>query len=370
MSENPFTPSFGTVPLVMAGRNDLLQSMEDAFTRKGRDPLLSSLFIGARGTGKTALLTRIRELASSAGWIAVGTVALPGMLEDVYEQAQMASEHLLSSEPNHRLTSVAVGSLSIGWDTIPDSTGNWRTRITRLVDRLDAYDAGLLITVDEVKADLDDMIRLAATYQLLVSEGRKVALIMAGLPHHAHQLVSHKSVSFLRRASQHELGAISRVDVENALRETFESAGKAIDDDALDLCADAIGGFPYLLQLVGYRTWAASEHARTVDQNAARTGVAQARKEMEESVVATTYRELSEGDVRYLRAMLEDVRESRTSEIAKRMGVTSGYAAKYQSRLLAQGVIARPARGWVAFAMPGFREYLADRIAEDERRGG
>ena len=364
MAENPFTPSFGTVPLVMAGRDDLLDSMRNAFAREGRDPLLSSLLVGARGTGKTALLARIREEASAAGWVSAGTVALPGLLEDVFEQARMSGGHLVESDSRHRLTSVTVGPLSVGWEAAPDASGNWRTRMTRLLEQLDSYGAGLLVTVDEVNADLDEMIQLAAIYQMFVSEGRRVALVMAGLPYHVHQLVGHKTVSFLRRASLVELGAIPDADVESALRATFESAGKSVDDEAMDLCIEAIGGFPYLLQLVGYRAWAASGDDRNVDARAAERGIVQARKEMEESIFSATYRELSKGDLRYLHAMLPDGCESRTADVANRMGVTSGYAAKYKSRLLAQGVVSEPARGWVAFEIPGFRAYLERRLEE------
>ena len=39
----------------MAGRDQLISNMRQAFQRNGRDPHLSTLLIGARGTGKTAL---------------------------------------------------------------------------------------------------------------------------------------------------------------------------------------------------------------------------------------------------------------------------------------------------------------------------
>ncbi len=364
MSENPFTPSFGTVPLVMAGRDDLLTGMENALMRTGRDPLLSSLLVGMRGTGKTALLACIREKAQQAGWVAVGSVALPGLLEDVYEQTVLAPEHLVDTETQRSVTSVGIGPVSVGWEERRPERGVWRTRMTRLLNRLADSKTGLLITVDEVKADEDEMVQLAAVYQMFVSEGRRVALIMAGLPYHVHQLVSHDSVSFLRRASQFELSAIDEDDVAIAMRETFESSGKRIDDEALDLCVTAVGGFPYLLQLIGYRTWEACGDDDMVDVEAARHGSAWAMREMEEHVLAATYRELSTGDIRYLTAMLPDAQESRTADVAARMGVTSGYASAYKARLLAQGVIGQPARGWVRFEIPGMRDYLARRIAE------
>ena len=71
-----------------------------------------------------------------------------------------------------------------------------------------------------------------------------------------------------------------------------------------------------------------------------------------------TYQELSEGDLRFLTAMLEDEGASRVSDIAHRLGVTSGYAAQYKRRLLEQGVIGERGRGIIDFDIPFFREYL------------
>ena len=53
---NPFTPMFGRVPAYMAGREQIIDDMVLAFESADSDPNLCSIFYGARGTGKTALL--------------------------------------------------------------------------------------------------------------------------------------------------------------------------------------------------------------------------------------------------------------------------------------------------------------------------
>lgn len=58
---------------------------------------------------------------------------------------------------------------------------------------------------------------------------------------------------FSRILEQHTLGTIPDADVREAFRETAAIGGKEVTDDALEACVRAIGGFPYMLQLVGFR---------------------------------------------------------------------------------------------------------------------
>lgn len=361
---NPFTPAFGTNPYVLAGRDYILDDMKDAFAAGVGDPNLSTLLIGARGTGKTALMSRIRSIAVEEGWLAVGVTALPGMLEDIYEQSVQVSKHLATRGATSRLSSVSIGPISAGWEHEMSPAGNWRTRMSELLDQLATRDVGLLMTVDEVQAGLDELVQLAAIYQHFVTEGRKVALVMAGLPFHIDRLVSNKSVSFLRRSTQRRIGRIGSADVSEALRITITDAGKDLTQEAADACVKAIDGFAYMLQLVGYRMWNAGRNEEVLGIDSATRGIIAARRDMEEHVLSATYRELSAKDVAFLTAMLPDRQESRMHAIATRMGVSSGYAAKYKTRLLSLGVIRELGRGVVAFDMPGFRSYVAARASE------
>ena len=207
---NPFTPVFGQIPLHMAGREDILEEMDEAFASNGQDPNLTSIIVGARGTGKTALLSLLSKEAESQGWVAVNVTALPGMLENVYEQAVKHCAHLIdSSSTKTHLTGITVGGFGVEWTNSQPAQGTWRTRMEALLDLLAPTGAGLLICVDEVDPELDEMAELAATYQHFMREGHKVSLLMAGLSSHVLSLLSSKESSFLRRACQHRLGRLA-----------------------------------------------------------------------------------------------------------------------------------------------------------------
>ena len=67
------------------------------------------------------------------------------------------------------------------------------------LDALAECNTDLLVTIDEVNPSIDEMVTLVAAFQHFLDEGKKVALIMAGLPYAVTSLLSGKSTSFLRR---------------------------------------------------------------------------------------------------------------------------------------------------------------------------
>lgn len=358
---NPFTPNFGQVPAQMAGRSFVIDEMRDAFENGLGDPSLCTLFKGARGTGKTALLRQLAQEAERQGWIAVSTTALPGMLEDLYQQAVRKTAHLIDSGDSPRLRALTVGQL-IGaeWDNPATEKLNWRSRMTEILDALNDKGIGLVITIDELDPDLDEVVQLAVVYQHFIGEDRQVSLLMAGLPYRVSGLVSGKSTSFLRRANQVSLGRIADEEVADALRQTALAGEKTISDEAFSAGVAAIDGFPFMLQLVGYRSWKAAGDASEIDAEAMARGIALARADMRDRVLRSTLDELSPRDLDMLRAMLEDERFSTLDDLAERTGMTTGNASTYKRRLLEQGVIDVASRNELCFALPYLREFLPE----------
>lgn len=359
IQENPFTPTFGEVPAHMAGRAMLLNELERAFKSSKRHPNLTTAITGARGTGKTALLSLAAERAEQCGWVAVRTIAIPGMLDDILISTRRAASHLIDSAAGARLSGVEVGQfIGAEWDN-PDVPTNWRSRITDVLEQLDRTETGLLIVVDEVQPKLAEMIELVAVYQLLVMEGRRVALLMAGLPHNMLALESDKTVSFLRRAQQFRLGRIPDYEVADAMRNTIEDAGRSIAAPALDQAVAAADGFPFMMQLVGFRMWDQHKDHGEITEEDVRNGVVLASAELKERIVKTTYGGLSKGDKAFLRAMVEEGDQAITADIAKRMGKAHSYATQYKNRLLGQGVIEETPAG-LSFQLPLMREYVTE----------
>ncbi len=359
---NPFTPSFGRIPPILAGRKLLVNDLEQALAGSPNDPNLVSLFSGPRGVGKTVLLSYLASKAESSGWISANVTARPGMLEDIIERTMDAANGFIEKPAGARLSSVSIPALfGASWTYRDPASGNWRTRMNRVLDVLQEHSVGLLITIDEIDPRLDELVDFSATFQHFIREGRQVALFMAGLPVNVSALLSDKSVSFLRRASQHNLGRIEDDDIRVAFRETVEESGKGISDEALSLAVDLTGGFAYMMQLVGFRTWAESADCPRIELPHVERASRLARQDFVNGVVKKTLQELSDGDIAFLEAMLPDEgRPSLMSDVAERMGKTTNYARVYRTRLAEQGVISPTRRNTVEFDMPLLREYLTE----------
>lgn len=358
-SKNPFTPGSGRAPACFAGRRQILADMQYAFRNGLGDPCLCTLLSGACGMGKTALLSSIADEAADEGWAAVAVAAGPDMLADILQQAtEAAGLHSVSQADGSKacidqLTSAERTSYA-SWQL------NWRSRMNAVFAELGKTDTGLLIAVDDAKAGYEEMVRLVSTYQLFIREGKLVSLVMAGLPGEVAGLLENDDISFLRRSHQCYLGRISDNDIEVAFEKTVEDAGKAIGAEPLRQCVASIQGFPYMMQLVGYRSWEASGSSSVIDENAVDKGIVRTQRDLTDGVLSTTYRELSPGNRRFLFAMLQDDGPSHGSAIAERLGKKTNYVSTYKRRLLKQGLIEELPNRTFQICMPFLREYLAE----------
>ena len=363
--KNPFTPTFGSIPLQLAGRDKIIGDILDGLDNGPGDPNRATIFIGARGSGKTVLLAKIAEEASSRGWISVNVNADPGMLNEILIQIKDNASEFLSPESQTYITSLNVGGFGIARgerQNIRNTT--WRSEMTALIKELNEKSIGLLITVDEINIKVDELRTLIVTFQHFIRERREVALIMAGLPAKISDLLRDDSVSFLRRAFQHHLENIDENEVRYSLMKTIELAGREIDKQALDFAVKSTKGFPFMIQLIGYHIWRQHPEAAIISYEDVDEGVILAHNDMERMIYDSTYRDLSDKDVAFLVAMLDDSEFSKMSDIAKRMNVSSKYAGIYRKRLIDYGIIGDRGYGKVVFDLPMFREYVIKRTAE------
>jgi len=360
---NPFTPSFGSIPSQLAGREKIIRDTLEGLDNGPGDPHRATIFIGARGSGKTVLLAKIAEDASANGWISVNVNADSNMLEEILIQIRDNAKEFLTPESLSHISSINVAGIGVSRSvkqSIRKTT--WRSEMTSIIKELNEKDVGLLITVDELDVRIDELRIVITTFQHFVRERRDVALIMAGLPSKVSDLLRNDSISFLRRAFQHHLEAVDESEVRFSMKKTIELAGRTINKEALDIAAKSTKGFPFMIQLTGYQLWRQNPDKKDISIDDVEEGILLAQNDLNRMIFDVTYKELSVKDIAFLEAMLYDSEYSNISDISKRMKVTPKYTGMYRKRLIEQGVISSYGRGKVAFDLPMFREYVQSKV--------
>lgn len=358
--QNPFKPTAGARPPLLVGREDLRQDFAESLENGPGAPGLLSIFSGPRGIGKTVMLGEIEDEAIEHGWIVISETATSGLVARIADAVRTASEELGDGPAGRRVTALTIGPVRVDTQLPPPREVHWRRGVTELLTILDGFGTGLLISVDEIHAvDRSELSELAAVVQHLIRENLPVGLVMAGLPKAVEDLLSEGVSTFLRRAERYDLHATSIPEVKAAFRETFQDSGVDVDDEHLDMLASATGGYPFLIQLVGYHVWSqARRTGGSVTDAVLEAGLSKARRRMGATVLQSAYGALSAVDQSYLLAMAEDDGPSSTAAIAERLGVDLVYGGQYRLRLIAAGVIAPTRHGYVDFAVPTFREFL------------
>lgn len=360
---NPFRPSFGVSPRVLAGRVDLLQDFDVALDEGPGSPLRTLLVSGARGMGKTVVLNELEDIARSRGWLVVRLPEGDRMLEELVDTTVPAllAEHDVTAV-RRRLTGGGVSSVVTVSTQVEDRypvTASLAQLLTRLCEVLAGHETGLLFTLDEVQAAAPDVVgRFATTYQHLVRDDREVAFAAAGLATGVDQLLRQAGTTFLRRAERVHLAALTETEVASAARATVEDAGRRIGDAALGRFVQICHGYPYLLQLVGYHAWRAERGGEEITLDDVDRTLPVVVERMGRLVHAPALGTVPERQRSYLRAMAADDGPAATSEVARRMGVSMSEQNVYRARLIDRELITPAGHGFVDFALPYLREHL------------
>ncbi|MCL2780337.1 MAG: ATP-binding protein [Actinomycetia bacterium] len=367
---SPFRPGFGATPPLLVGRDDLIADFATALDYGLGSSDRSALLTGACGTGKTVMLNALEDVARRKRWAVVSETATPGFV------ARLRDTHLpvlldQLRPPRSRIAGITMpanlGGLT--WDpaALSNVAPDLRTRMSLAADALTESRAGLLITIDEIHAvAIPELRELAAAVQHAFREGREVAFVGAGLTAAISDVLNDHVLTFLRRAERHQLGEVSRADVRRALREPIEAAGWEVTEDALATMTQGTEGYPFLIQLVGHRSWIAAGGRELIDRGAAAHGVADARRRLGNLVHEPALASCSDIDKTFLAAMAKDCGPSRMADIQRRLGDASKqYVNQYRKRLIDQELIAPVGRGTVGFALPGLREHLIGHAVVD-----
>lgn len=373
---NPFKPTAGRMPPLLIGRDTIIDDFEEGLDDGPGAPGRLMRVTGARGVGKTVILTEFGRIAKVRKWEVIDETASEGLAQRLLNRLTPDKPSVnLSLKPSVSIAGlggVSLGEASVSSQQMPLTL---RAAMSQRLDALEHKNAGLLVTIDEAQAaERSDMVAIATAVQHLIREERNIAFVFAGLPTIASKWLNDEVLTFLRRAQAEQLGDIPLQDVRDAFEDTFEDSGISIEGKALDMAAKATEGYPFMIQLVGYHIWRIAyrrnrnvgsnqRDAITVTERDTEQGIANALSRLGDAIHGPELDGLSPIDKTYLLAMAQDDGPSSTSTVAERMGKDVAYANIYRTRLIEAQVIKDMGYGKVDFAIPYLRQYLREHAA-------
>lgn len=375
---NPFRATLGSTPPYLAGRRHEIEDFAEALDDGPGAHERISLITGLRGVGKTVLLNAFEEEARARSWWAISETATAGFTERIIDALFRKASEILHTH-RRKLSGITLPSIGgiqfsdilehqpkITLRSVLTEILSWQEEIDR---KLGQDSVGLLITLDELHYHRrEEVIDFGATIQHLVREDLNISVAMAGIPQSIKPLLASEEgknpVTFLRRANRIDLGLIDNNEVRKALAEPVEKVGFTWESDALTDAAEACGGYPFMIQLIGQQCFKRKRsNFITVDSVAEAAVVA--KRKLGQLVHEPALADLSEVDRTFLVAMAADDGPSTMSDIAQRLGVNSQYAGNYRRRLIDAEIITSSGYGQVDFELPYMREYLREHAVVD-----
>lgn len=383
---NPFNPGAGRKPPYLAGRDDIARAIRSDMDRvyvtgEGSRPTIVS---GLRGMGKTVFLRELAEYARERGWVVVWAEASNvdalsrKLVQAVYPELRRmrnsqtflgeAFGHAAAVLKSFQLKIDPSGTFAFGVDIDPArgyaDSGDLALDFTDLLQALGeaAREAGtaVLIAIDELQeASKNDLSALNMALHA-IGQGMSpvpVCFVGSGLPTLPATLADASSYAE-RMFRFYSLDLLDREAAKEAFVEPTERMGVKWDDSALGLALDAAAGYPYFIQQCGFCICEQLVVPGTVSLQEATDGIALAVAELDGGLYRSRWDRATAAGKKMLRAMSEDGVHSKMSDLAVRMCKETNALYPLRDRLIADGLIFCPKRGYVAFTVPGMGDFI------------
>ena len=358
---NPYNPLFGRKPERFLGRDlivyEILSSLDNL-----NSPWRTTLIIGVRGSGKTALLSDIYESIEEDSVIVVPVSPESEILDDILGQVYKKMPRTLLDDIVNKLK-VSIGgnfSVELNKGSEPSFTESFRYQLTLMLDQLKKKNYKVLFLIDETQKHSDGMRTFIATYQHLIRERYDVSLVMAGLPNVISDILNDSVLTFLRRANQVTLDNVDLSTVKYDFRDSFLKHFP-VSEALLEQAATDTEGYPYLIQLIGFFLWtnlaAGQEESVALEKT-----LVQSKANLFQNVHKLLYSELSPRDKEFVIAMTADENTSKFADIIKRTNKSKNYISTYRLRLIDFGYIKSVGHGELQFCLPYTREFILQEL--------
>jgi hypothetical protein len=388
---NPFRPGMGLEPPYLADRMDQLERfwrILDGFPDFPRNLRLT----GLRGVGKTVLLQRYAGVAAEHGWVVISREWSEHLREERAFALSLVADCRQAAEQTartRRLKAAAasaigqaldlLGSLSVslaGITVALRSPGRQPESAPALEDQLfeavaaacrgvtAAGGSGIVLCYDEAHVVRDSQATLQLPLNTLLAvvarlqrERIPLMLVVCGLPTLTENLARAKSYSE-RMFQAEELDRLRSPEDVYAFTLPLETAGRGYEQALAAALACDVRGYPFFIQFFGALLWESTPWPSPLTQDDYARSRPAILAALDRAFFDARFARTSPAERRLLLTIASQGETSLVRHVINALGVSNGATQRLMSRLADKGLVYRPERGVVGFAVPLFGEYL------------
>ncbi len=224
--------------------------------------------VGARGAGKTALLTWVKRVADPKEVDVVRLNFVP----------KRKSKDVISGllKKVAKIPGLSRQKAEAGAYDLLQRALKWKSGQPPLKDFEEIMEARLmfrplLLLLDEVMHYDEEMLsQILQQSQGLANDRWPLALVLAGTPALEVHL-DDVDATFINRAENIGINRLKPAATREALSRPFANRGVKVSDEALELMASWTDDYPYFIQIVGRKVWDAKKGAAEVDVDLVRS---------------------------------------------------------------------------------------------------
>lgn len=380
--KNPYTPNAGKSPKYLAGRNDLLDRVQNQFLAFSEGYNMQPIvYYGLRGVGKTVLLNEIEaviekhentichhiEIKESSNFIKSMIRACNSTASELslQEAIKHIKNKLISTINQFTLTwDVSAQTMSVG--VTPNEanaiTADFSNDFTEILITLGkcAKETNNIIVffVDEIQyANTQELEAIITALHRVNQLSLPIMMICAGLPKILKTMGDVKS--YAERLFQFiSVGSLSKTEAIEAIENPARDIGVSYTKDALDYILDVTKGYPYFIQAVCSTIWE-NHDSNIIDKNAVMSYMNIANEALDSGFFAVRYNRATATERTFMIAMTQcEKTPCEIAAIAKIMNKKPKQISPIRAQLINKGLVYATRHGEIDFTAPQFDMFI------------
>lgn len=340
MGNNPFTLMFGKEPYLKIKREQIISDIDVDFSSSLPTSQVYIL-IGARGVGKTVLLSEIyNHFDEMEEWVVADVNPHRNILEDLgsvlYEKGK-TKKLFLKSE-----FSISFKGISFSIEG-KEPVSSISSVVEKMLGHLKKKSKKVLITLDEVVSN-ERVKEFVHDFQSFARKGYAIYLVMTGLYENVSNLQNDKSLTFLYRAPKILLEPLDMIAIKNSYRDVL-----GVDEIIAKQLAVLTSGYGFGYQLLGHLYY---EH-RAIDS----VLLDEYDKQLRINAYDKIFSSIGENEKKILYNLTKES-QRKTADILRDLELSNKEYSVYRDRLIQKGLVISKQRGFLSLSLPRFKQYL------------